>query len=191
MPAQLVNLAHVWIQPSWIVRTNGKFAGVTRQMQQALARVDPNLPISGFYAMSDVLSDALLLQDLEVGLLTALAALALMLSSVGIYGLVSNLVTQRRRELGIRMALGCTMRGAMFEVARTGITATVAGLAGGLLLSSVAVKVLRSQLFGVAVYDPLTLCAVSALLALVALFAALLPTFRIANIDPAETLRAQ
>jgi predicted permease len=191
MPTQLVNLAHVWIQPSWIVRTNGKFVGVTRQMEQALARVDPNLPISGFYAMSDVLSDALQLQHMEVDLLTAFAALALMLSSVGIYGLVSNLVTQRRRELGIRMALGCTLRGAMFEVGRTGITATVAGLAAGLLLSFVAVKVLRSQLFGVAVYDPLTLCAVSALLVLVALFAAFLPTFRIANIDPAETLRAQ
>ena len=66
MPTQLVNLAHVWIQPSWVVRTNGKFVGVTRQMQQALARVDPNLPISGFYAMSDVLSDALLLQHMEV-----------------------------------------------------------------------------------------------------------------------------
>jgi ABC-type antimicrobial peptide transport system permease subunit len=79
----------------------------------------------------------------------------------------------------------------MLKVARTGMTATLAGLAGGLLLSSVAVKVLRSQLFGVAVYDPLTLCAVSLLLVLVALFAALLPTIRIANIDPAETLRAQ
>ena len=191
MPTQLVNLAHVWIQPSWIVRTNGKFVGVTRQMQQALARVDPNLPISGFYAMSDVLSDALLLQHMEAGLLTTLAALALMLSSVGIYGLVSNLVTQRRRELGIRMALGCTIRGAMLQVYRTGITSTVAGLAGGLLLSSAAVKLLRSQLFGVAVYDPLTLCVVSVLLLLVALFAAFLPTFRIARIDPVETLRAQ
>jgi predicted permease len=191
MPEQLVNLAHVWIQPSWIVRTNGRFAGVTQQMQQALARVDPSLPISGFYAMSDVLSEALLLQHMEVSLLTTLAALALMLSSVGIYGLVSNLVTQRRRELGIRMALGCTMQRAMLQVAGTGMTATLAGLAGGLVLSSMAVKVLRSQLFGVAVYDPLTLCVVSALLILVALFAALLPTIKITNIDPAETLRAQ
>ena len=73
----------------------------------------------------------------------------------------------------------------------TGIAATGAGLAGGLLLSSAAVKVLRSQLFGVASNDPLTLCAVCALLALVALLAAVLPTFRIARIDPAETLRAQ
>ncbi len=111
------------------------------------------------------LSETLLLQHVEVGLLATLAGLALLLSSVGIYGLVSNLVNQRTRELGIRMALGCTVRGAMFEVSRTGIAATGAGLAAGLLLSFAAVKALRSQLFGVALYDPLTLCAVSALLA--------------------------
>jgi predicted permease len=191
MPTQLVNLAHVWFQPSWIVRTRGNLAGINQQMQQALAQVGPALPISGFYAMRDVLSQALLLQHVEVGLLATLAALALLLSSVGIYGLVSNLVNQRTRELGIRMALGCTLQGAMFEVSRSGIAATGAGLACGLFLSSAAVKVLRSQLFGVVLYDPLTLCAVSALLALVAVLAAVLPTFRIAKIDPAETLRAE
>ena len=191
MPMQLVNLAHVWFQPSWIVRTRGRLAGINQQMQQAFAQADPGLPISGFYAMHDVLSEALLLQHAEAGLLGTLAALALLLSSVGIYGLVSNLVNQRTRELGIRMALGCTLQGAMFEVSRSGIAATGAGLACGLLLSSAAVKVLRTQLFGVASYDPLTLCAVSALLALVAVLAAVLPTFRIAKIDPAETLRAQ
>ena len=191
MPTQLVNLAHVWFQPNWIVRTRAKLPGLMQQMQQALAGVDPGLPISGFYGMKEVLAEALLLQHVEVGLLAALAGLALLLSSVGIYGLVSNLVNQRTRELGIRMALGCTVRGAMFEVSRTGIAATGAGLAVGLLLSFVAVKALRSQLFGVALYDPLTLCTVCAVLAVVALLAAVLPTFRIANIDPAETLRAQ
>ena len=191
MPTQLVNLAHVWFQPSWIVRTKAKSPGITQQMQQALASVDPDLPVSGFYGMNDVLAEALLLQHVEAGLLAVLAGLALLLSSVGIYGLVSNLVNQRTRELGIRMALGCTVRGAMFEVSRTGIAATGAGLAVGLLMSFAAVKALRSQLFGVALFDPLTLCAVCALLALVALVAAVLPTFRIASIDPAETLRAQ
>jgi predicted permease len=191
MPTQLVNLVHVWFQPSWIVRTKGKLGGLTQQMQQALAGVDPDLPISGFYGMNEVLSETLLLQHMEVALLATLAGLALLLSSVGIYGLVSNLVNQRTRELGIRMALGCTLHGAMFETSRAGIVATGAGLAAGLLLSSAAVKVLRNQLFGVALYDPLTLFAVSVLLGLVALVAAFLPTFRIARIDPAETLRAQ
>jgi predicted permease len=191
MPTQLVNLAHVWFQPSWIVRTKGKFGAITQQMQQTLASVDPNLPVSGFYSMNDLLSETLLLQHIQASLLTVLAGLALLLSAIGIYGLVSNLVNQRTRELGIRMALGCTLQEAVFEVSRAGIFATGAGLAGGLLLASVAARVLRNQLFGVALYDPLTLFTVSALLGLVALSAALLPTARIAKIDPAETLRAQ
>jgi predicted permease len=191
MPTQLVNLSHIWFQPSWIVRTRGPIAGVTQRMQQALASVDPSLPISGFYSMRDILAEALLFQHLEVNLLTTLAGLALLLSVVGIYGLVSSLVNQRTRELGIRMALGCSIPGAMFETSRPGIAATGAGVIAGLLLSLAAARVLRSQLFGIAANDPLTLCAVTALLAVVALVAALLPTFRIARIDPAETLRAE
>ncbi len=191
MPTELVNLANVWFEPSWIVRTKASLPGVTQRMQQALAAVDPNLPFSGFRAMNDVLAETLLLQHLEVTLLTTLAGLALLLCSIGIYGLVSNLVNQRTREFGIRMALGCTVQGAMVEVSRSGIFATATGLIAGLVLSAVAVRVLRSQLFGVSLHDPLTLCAVSGLLLAVAMLAAVLPTLRIARIDPAETLRAQ
>jgi predicted permease len=191
MPTQLVNLVHVWFQPSWVVRTKGKLGGITQQMQQALASVDPDLPVSGFYAMKDVLAKALLLQQVQADLLAALAGLALLLSSVGIYGLVSNLVNQRTRELGIRMALGCTIKGAMMEVSRAGILATAGGLAAGLIISSLAIKFLRSQLFGVAAYDPLTIAAVITTLALVSLLATTLPALRIAKIDPAETLRAE
>ena len=117
--------------------------------------------------------------------------MALLLSSVGIYGLVSNLVNQRTRELGIRMALGCTLRGAMFEVSRSGLAATGAGLGLWTVLVIGRSEGTAKPAFGVALYDPLTLCEVSALLALVAVLAAVMPTFRIAKIDPAETLRAQ
>ena len=77
MPTQLVNLAHVWLQPNWIVRTRAKLPGLTQQMEQALSGVDPDLPISGFYGMDEVLAEALLLQHVEVGLLATLAGLAL------------------------------------------------------------------------------------------------------------------
>ena len=192
MPTQLVNLVHVWFQPSWIVRTReGALAGITQQMQQKLATVDPDLPVSGFYAMNDLLAKNLLLQQVQADLLAALAALALLLSSVGIYGLVSNLVNQRTRELGIRMALGCTIKGAMVEVSRAGIFATTAGLATGLLFSAAAIKFLRGQFFGVSPYDPLTATVVITILALVALGSTIVPTLKIAKIDPAETLKAQ
>ena len=74
MPTQLVNLAHVWFQPSWIVRTKANSPDIIRQMQQALAGVDPDLPVSGFYGMNDVLPKALLLQHMEAGLLATLAS---------------------------------------------------------------------------------------------------------------------
>jgi ABC-type antimicrobial peptide transport system permease subunit len=141
--------------------------------------------------MKDILADVLLLRRVEAGLLTTLAGLALMLSAIGIYGLVSSLVNQRTRELGIRMALGCTVRGAMLEASRGGFGATGTGVMAGLLLSWSAARVVRSQLFGIRAYDPLTMAGVTALLVLVAAVAAILPTFRITRIDPAQTLRSE
>ena len=192
MPTQLVNLAHVWFQPSWIVRTKANSPGITQQMQQALASVDPDLPVSGFYGMNDVLAEALLLQHVEAGLLGDTCRLwrscSLRWASTD-WSRTWSISAPANSASAWLLVARCA--GAMFEVSRTGIAATGAGLAVGLLLSFAAVKALRSQLFGVALYDPLTLCAVCALLALVALLAAVLPTFRIASIDPAETLRAQ
>jgi ABC-type antimicrobial peptide transport system permease subunit len=89
------------------------------------------------------------------------------------------------------MALGCTVQGAIAQVSSSGIFATATGLVAGLLLSLLAVKVLQSQLFGVGLYDPVTLCSVSLVLLVVALLAAVLPAFRIARIDPADILRAE
>ncbi|MEO8724639.1 MAG: ABC transporter permease [Acidobacteriaceae bacterium] len=187
----LLSVAHIWFQPSWIVRTSGPVAGITRQMQQALASVDPNLPFSGFYAMKDILAEALLYQRIEVDLLVAMAALALLLSIVGIYGLVSNLVVQRTREIGIRIALGSSFREAMIEIGRSGAIATAIGIAAGLALSLIALRVMRSVIYGVRTYDPATLAGVTLLLAAVALTASLLPTLRIMRIDPSSTLREE
>jgi predicted permease len=191
VPQELLNLVHVWFQPDWIVRTKGNLADIPQQMQRAIAQADPDLPVSGVRGMNDVLAQTLLLQHVEAGLLGTLSGLALMLSCVGVYGLVSSLVQQRTKELGIRLALGCSPTVAMLEISRTGVSATAFGIAGGLLLSFSAVRLLRSQLFGVGLYDPLTIGSVCVLLALVAVAAAVVPTFRIARIDPAETLRAQ
>jgi len=194
IPAVQVNpqslaLLHVWFQPSWIVRTASPVDGLTAQMQRALASVDPNLPFSGFYSMRDLLAKTLATQRIEVALLSAMAALALLLSAVGIFALVSNMVAQRTREIGIRMALGSTVGQAMVQIGRSGAGASVLGLFLGLTLCVGVLRVMRSVLYGVGVYDVPTILLVILTLASVTLIATTVPTLRIARIDPAKTLR--
>src|ERR1700679_3306195 len=125
---KLLALVHVWFQPSWIVRTARPVEGLTAQMQRALGTVDPTLPFSGFYAMKDLLAKTLAMQRIEVALLGAMAGLALLLSAVGIFALVANLVAQKTREIGIRIALGSSIRRAMVHVGGPGVRASAAGL---------------------------------------------------------------
>jgi predicted permease len=189
MDAHALAIVHIWFQPSWIVRTAHPIAGLTGQMQRALTSVDPNLPFSGFYSMSDLLAKTLSTQRIEVALLSAMAALALLLSALGIFSLVANMVLQRTREIGIRIALGSTLRQAMVHVGSSGAAASALGLLTGLGLSAIALRAMQSFLFGVKVYDPLTILAVVVTLILITLLAITIPTLRIASIDPATTLR--
>ncbi len=189
--AQFLPVLHVWFQPDWIVRTAAPVEGLADQMQRQLASVDPNLPFSGFYAMRDLQAKTLATQRVEVALLGALAALALVLSAVGIFALVANMVAQRTREIGIRMALGSTVSRAMVQIGRSGAVASVVGLLLGLALCAGALRVMQSVLYGVGVYDAPTLATVVLVLVLVALLATALPTLRIAKIDPANTLRKE
>jgi hypothetical protein len=191
MSQSMVNVAHIWFQPSWIVRTNGPVAGLAEAMQKALSDCDPSLPFVGFHSLSDIQALALQQQRFEVLLLGILAGLALLLSLVGVYGLVSNMVVQRTREIGLRMALGSSVRQAMVEVGTSGIVAVGSGMIAGLALAVVAVRVIKSELYGVQIYDPATFVAVLLLLILAATAATFLPTRRIAQIDPASTLRAE
>jgi predicted permease len=186
-----LSLVHTWFQPSWIVRTRGPISGLNEQIRKALEEAAPGLPFSAFQQMSDLQTKALAQQHLEVMLLTTLAGLALLLSLIGVYGLVSNLVAQRRREIGIRMALGCTLVQAMKEVGRSGVTAVSFGLAAGLGASGFALRLMKSQLFGVRSADPATMIAACLLLLVAACVASFLPTLRIARINPASTLRAE
>lgn len=184
-------LLHVWFQPSWVVRTAAPNANIRVQMQQALASVAPGLPFSGFYSMTDLLHETLAMQRVEVALLGAMAGLALLLSAVGIFALVANIVAQRTREIGIRMALGSTVQQAMTHVASSGIRASIAGLIFGLLLSLGTLRIMRSVLYGVSVYDSTTIALVSLTLLAIALGASAAPALRIARIDPARTLREE
>jgi predicted permease len=184
-------LLHTWFQPSWIVRKPGPTDGLAAQMQRALASVAPGLPFSGFYSMSDLMAKTLATQRVEVALLTTMAALALVLSAVGIFALVANLVAQRTREIGIRMALGATVGQVIRHIAGPGLRASAAGCGVGILLCSCSLRLMRTAVYGVGVYDWQSLVAVVATLALVTAAATALPALRAARIDPAITLRAE
>jgi predicted permease len=188
---KVLTLVHVWFQPSWIVRTAGPVEGLTSQMQRALASADPNLPFSGFYGMRELLAKTLATQRVEVALLSAMAGLALLLSAVGIFMLVANIVAQKTREIGIRIALGSSIRQAMVHIGAPGVRASAMGLVLGLILCAGALRAMHSVLYGVAVYDMPTIFTVVLTLASVTLIATVAPTLRIAAIDPAKTLREE
>jgi hypothetical protein len=187
--ASLLAMVHAFFQSSWTVRTAGALEGLPAQMQRALASVDPNLPFSGFYSMRDLLAKALATQRVEVALLGTMAALALLLSAVGIFALVANIVAQKTREIGIRIALGSTIRQAMVHIGAPGLQASTRGLILSLILSAGALRAMHSEFYGVGIYDIPTILTVVVTLASVTLIATTVPTLRIAGIDPAKTLR--
>jgi predicted permease len=187
--AKSLSLLHVWFQPSWVVRTAGPIEGLTAQMQRALATADPSLPFSGFYRMRDLQAKTLATQRVEVAMLTTMAGLALLLSTVGIFALVANIVAHKTREIGIRIALGSSIRQAMVHTGAPGLRASALGIALGLILCAATLRVMSSVLYGVSAYDIRTIITVVAILAGVALVASTVPAVRIAGIDPAKTLR--
>jgi predicted permease len=187
--AKFFSMVHAFFQPSWIVRTASPI-GVPAQMQRALASADPQLPVSGFYDVKDLMAATLATQRIQVALLAAMSSLAVLLSAVGIFALVANIVAQRTREIGIRMALGSTMRKTMIHVGRTGVGASALGLVLGLILCAGTLPAMRSVLYGVGVYDAPTMLAVVLTLSAVTLLATT-PILRVARIDPAKTLREE
>jgi predicted permease len=191
MDAHMLALVHVWFQPNWIIRSTQLDAHTPAAMQHALASVDPNLPFASFRTMDDLLATALAQQRIEVALLSALAVLALLLAGLGIFALVSSVVTDRQREFGIRMALGSPISDAMLVAGRSGILPAAAGLGSGLALSLIVLRAMHSALFGVSSYDPFTLIATLAVLLVLASLASLLPALRIARIQPAVVLRSE
>jgi predicted permease len=191
VPGDFLALVHVWFQPSWIIRSTHLDTHTPAAMQRALASVDPNLPFASFHTMDELLATALAQQRIEVALLSSLAVLALLLAALGIFALVSSVVTDRQREFGIRLALGSPISDSMLVAGRAGLMPAVIGLASGLALTMVVLRAMRSALFGVSSYDPLTLMVTGALLLLLAAIASLLPALRITRIQPAVVLRAE
>ncbi len=159
----------------------------------ALRHLDPALIVDEEETMTDRISnsEAAYLHRSAAWVVGAFAGMALLLGIVGLYGVISYSVTQRRREIGVRMALGAQRSAVYRLVMREAAFLSVAGIAGGMLCSFVATMLLRSLLFGVTRWDGGTLFAVTCILLLSALLASFLPALRATRVDPVVALRAE
>jgi len=189
MNDSLLRLVHTWYPPNWVIRSAGAPADAIPAIQNVARTIDPLIPIAEFRTIDQLRSVTLASQRFQASLLAALSGSALALAIVGIYGLMSQSVVERRRELGIRMALGATIVQAIREAIVPGIALTLAGVAVGCLLAGLSAKVLQHLIWGVSATDPATYAATAIGLILVAMIASLLPALRITRLNPADTLR--
>jgi predicted permease len=185
-----VTMVHTWFSPSWIVRLSQPQEGIVAQMQKAVTSVDPLLPVVKFRTLDDVRGEAVATPRAQAMLFGTLAGLALLLSAVGLYGLVANGVAERTRELGIRMALGASSRQAMASAALPGLALALVGVLIGGVAARLAASSLRHLVWGVSVADPLTFAAAIGAVLAVAAIAALIPALRIVRLNPIRALRS-
>ncbi len=179
---------HVWFSPVWLVRARSTGEAIAA-IRDAVASVDPLLPVAEPESMEHLMSSAVARHRLMMTLVAVLAGAAVFLAAIGIQGLIAQSVTERRREFGIRMALGATAGQTVRSVALGGIALAAAGAVVGAGLSFWAVRLIEGFLWPARQSDPLTYVAVAAFLLLVATTASLLPALRILKLDPAQTLR--
>jgi predicted permease len=181
----------LWFSPKWVVRTSASPARMEPKIQDAIATVDPFLPISRFRTMDELSGVFLQEQRYMAALFSMMAALALALAAIGLYGLISSMIAQRRYELGIRLALGATARQAIAAAMKPGIVLALIGIAAGAVLARATVRLLESMIWGIQPTDPLTFCATAGVLLAVAAVASLVPALRILWLEPSKTLRNQ
>ncbi len=171
------------------VRTTGDPLNLAAAVRQAVWSVDRAQPVSHIRTMDDILSEEVVQRRIGMTLLVSFAALALLLASLGIYGVLSYAVTQRTQEIGIRMALGAGRQAVVRMVMADGLRLATAGMAIGLGVSLVLTRLMTGLLFGVSASDPYTLAGVTLLLTAVALVACYVPARRAAKVDPMIALR--
>jgi predicted permease len=188
-PEGITALANSVIPLSWAIRTATEPMSQRVSAEGELHTVDGQLPISRERTMEQVIAGAVSRQSFNMVLLSIFAAVAVVLSGIGIYGVMSYSVQQRKQEFGIRMALGAGRSHMLRMVLEQGLKLTGLGVALGLMLAYGVTRVLASLLFGVRASDPITFTVAAVTLAAVALLAAYVPAWRATTVDPAVALR--
>ena len=175
---------------TFVVRTTGDPALAVPGLQRAVWSINPVVSFAGLETLNGLLRETLAARRFTLTLLSAFSVVALVLASVGLYGLVSFSVGQRTNEIGIRMALGARTGAVLAMVMRQGMVVAAAGVAGGLLASIVFTRYLSAMLFGVSATDPATFAALAPVMAIVSALACYVPARRAARVDPLAAIRA-
>jgi putative ABC transport system permease protein len=174
-----------------VVRTSTDPAGYTGTIRQRIRQLDPNLPVAEVRTMNDVVGATLSAPRFTGFLLSVFAGIALLLSAIGIYGVLSYLVSRRTREIGIRVAIGAGRGNVLRLVMRSGLTLALAGVAVGLAIAAVASRLMNTLLHDVSPLDPLTFVAVGIGLSIVAAASSLVPALRATRVDPVVALKSE
>ena len=171
------------------IRTNGDTSTLAGAVRQIIREVDPDQPVSNVATMAEVLGTEAGQRRMGMIMLVGFASLALLLASLGIYGVLAYFVTQHTNEIGVRQALGATPRNILLLVLKKGMGLTLVGVAIGLVASFALTRLMSSLLFGVTAADPLTFATVPLVLVLVALLACYIPARKATKVDPLVALR--
>ncbi|MGH7507126.1 MAG: FtsX-like permease family protein, partial [Longimicrobiales bacterium] len=174
-----------------VIRTAGDPLALVPVLRSEIREINPRIPIANPRTMNDVFEGATARTSFTMAMLGAASGIALLLGLVGIYGVISYVVSQRTREIGVRMALGASRSTVRGMVVRQGLMLSGAGVAIGLVASALLSQVMGSLLYGVSATDPLTYLAVAASLVAVAVLASLIPALRAASVNPSRALRAE
>jgi putative ABC transport system permease protein len=174
-----------------VVRAAGDPAGLAAAVRGAMASVDPEVPVYNLQTMQEQVNRSLAQPRLRGALMGVFSAVALVLASLGIYGVIACTVAERRQEFGIRMALGARHGEIWRMVVLQGLKLTMVGLVSGLVAALFTMRMLRSFLFGVGPGDPVTLVATATLFLVVAFTASYLPARRATRLDPLRVLREE
>ncbi len=174
-----------------VLRSGGAPTALTSAIKKEIREIDPDLPIYNVRTMDDRVQESLARRRFSMMMLGLFALLALVLATIGIYGVMGYMVSQGTREIGIRLALGATQSNILRLVVRQGMALALTGVAIGLAGAFILTRLMSSLLFGVQSTDPLTFVAIAALLTLIALLASYIPARRAARIDPMVSLRCE
>lgn len=181
----------VIVNPYVVIRTSGDPAAMENTLRETVRQMDKTVPVYQVATLEDYISKSAARPRFQTLLLTGFAAISIVLAAIGLYGLLSYMVTQRTLEIGLRMAMGAQRHDVLGMIVRRGLMLALIGVGTGLAISLFVTRLLSGMLYGIPPTDPMTFAATAGLLLVVGIAASCVPAYRAARMDPMKTLREQ